>query len=576
MEVWNTPDLEISGNLIAWNLKMGIFGQNSDGLDFTANQVLNNTEFGLQFSNVDNATISWNTFSGNGRSGICLETGSDHALVHNNTVTFNNLNPMEYHGGIRVYRSDWCDIDNNTITNNPYYGIFLRESGNHTVRGNEIVFNCGGRAGLGMNDVAFTQILYNNISNSTGHGIDAYMINSCIIHNNTINGNNMDELRDGAIRLYGSWKNEFNDNEILNNTGYGIHFSNTDNCTLARNTVSGHKWDGMFLELDSATNILVDNTVTWNNLNEDSYRAGIRLDDSGWGTITGNTISNNKIYGVSLDFCTYVTIEWNDIVWNCGGQAGLFFDDVHRTQVYWNNISNSTGTAIDIFYSTYNTFHNNTLNGNDMGMSGNSGGLYLSDSDWNTFVDNIILDNRIRGVMVQNSENNTFIRNDIGRNGGIGLQGSYAYNITLTNNSVFKNNGFGIYLFVTRTGSITHNELWNNSDYGVCINNCFDTEVYLNNFIGNLGSPQGYDNQNNTWDNGTHGNYWSDYNGADSGDDGIGDTPYALDGGAEDSLPIMNMTDTNAPRAIPEFPIVTVMAFVFVVSAAVFRRRRLN
>jgi hypothetical protein len=33
----------------------------------------------------------------------------------------------------------------------------------------------------------------------------------------------------------------------------------------------------------------------------------------------------------------------------------------------------------------------------------------------------------------------------------------------------------------------------------------------------------------NIWDNGTKGNYWSDYNGIDANRDGIGDTPYFID-----------------------------------------------
>lgn len=32
----------------------------------------------------------------------------------------------------------------------------------------------------------------------------------------------------------------------------------------------------------------------------------------------------------------------------------------------------------------------------------------------------------------------------------------------------------------------------------------------------------------NFWDNGTMGNYWTDYNGTDSNGDGIGDSPYII------------------------------------------------
>lgn len=36
------------------------------------------------------------------------------------------------------------------------------------------------------------------------------------------------------------------------------------------------------------------------------------------------------------------------------------------------------------------------------------------------------------------------------------------------------------------------------------------------------------DGVDNQWDNGAIGNYWSDYSGKDTNDDGIGDTPYTI------------------------------------------------
>jgi len=41
------------------------------------------------------------------------------------------------------------------------------------------------------------------------------------------------------------------------------------------------------------------------------------------------------------------------------------------------------------------------------------------------------------------------------------------------------------------------------------------------------------------WDNGVEGNYWSDYNGTDSNQDGIGDTPYVINENCPDHYPLM-------------------------------------
>ena len=49
----------------------------------------------------------------------------------------------------------------------------------------------------------------------------------------------------------------------------------------------------------------------------------------------------------------------------------------------------------------------------------------------------------------------------------------------------------------------------------------------------------------NIWDNGVSGNYWSDYNGTDTNQDGIGDTPYPISSDDVDTFPLM------APIASP-------------------------
>ena len=46
----------------------------------------------------------------------------------------------------------------------------------------------------------------------------------------------------------------------------------------------------------------------------------------------------------------------------------------------------------------------------------------------------------------------------------------------------------------------------------------------------------------NLWDNGSTGNYWSDYKGADVNHNGIGDTPYKIDSGNIDNYPLVAST----------------------------------
>jgi parallel beta-helix repeat protein len=66
------------------------------------------------------------------------------------------------------------------------------------------------------------------------------------------------------------------------------------------------------------------------------------------------------------------------------------------------------------------------------------------------------------------------------------------------------------------------------NDLGLCLYEYSDRNtIYLNCFSNN--SLTAYDEEGTShWDNGTLGNYWSDYTGVDSDENGIGDTPYNI------------------------------------------------
>jgi parallel beta-helix repeat protein len=176
--------------------------------------------------------------------------------------------------------------------------------------------------------------------------------------------------------------------------------------------------------------------------------------------------------------------------------------------------------------SDHNKISNITISNN-----GVLNGIFIEDSYDNTISNNIIKDNLYFGIRLEYSSQNLVMNNYVSNvvTNGIVLTGS-SDNI--------------IYLNTVREctwGGIKLDEF------------SFDNKLYHNNFIDN-DYDNGADNGSNIWDDDypSGGNYWSDYDGYDNDEDGIGDTPYMIPGGENiDRYPFMNAI------GIPETPIIT-------------------
>ncbi|UCF11871.1 MAG: PKD domain-containing protein [Thermoplasmatales archaeon] len=94
----------------------------------------------------------------------------------------------------------------------------------------------------------------------------------------------------------------------------------------------------------------------------------------------------------------------------------------------------------------------------------------------------------------------------------------------------------GINMSKTSNTNITQNTL-SKIEYGIYLTNQSNhNTIYNNNFLKN--TIHAYDNGINIWNHTypTGGNYWDDYNGTDSNNDGIGDTPYNIAGGKNQDI----------------------------------------
>ena len=126
------------------------------------------------------------------------------------------------------------------------------------------------------------------------------------------------------------------------------------------------------------------------------------------------------------------------------------------------------------------------------------------------------------GIILDKAKNNLITSNIIGLDSRISIYNKSEYN-TIEGNSLG-----AIDIVVSEWGPTSHNN-----------------KIYHNNIICNGCKCQAYDDGNNQWDNGypSGGNYWSDYTGTDADGDGIGDTPYNIDGGTgtQDRYPFIQI-----------------------------------
>jgi len=250
------------------------------------------------------------------------------------------------------------------------------------------------------------------------------------------------------------------------------------NCTVYNaNTFSGNGG----IKLENVNNgTLINNTCT---LNRDGIYLYANCDNN---IILENRLIDNNVHGIYLsNECDNNTIVENIAMYN--GYAGIGLN----------------------WYNEYNNISRNTIKSNGVDNQWDKCGISISDSRFNDIIENDIINNMRSGIFLYGP--------------------SYS-----SANLIYKNNisgsRYGFYLSNNADGNnITKNIIQGHIGNGVYI----DSEApnsnlfYRNEFREN--ANQVFDDQgNNDYDDGTIGNFWDDYSGADIDDDGIGDSPYNI------------------------------------------------
>ncbi len=381
-----------------------------------------------------------------------------------------------------------------------------------------------------------------NISNGHDAGIIYHDAGNGTVQNCNVSSNWI-----AGIRIQNSWNMTITGNEICCN-GDGIFVNASNNTLISENEIMNNSAGGGIHNDGVRAKYGVRNlTIMGNFISDNAY--GVHLDSVGttdfWNiNVTYNYIMDHSSEGILGIWVKNSSFDNNGVYFNWDG---IVFDDSNNVHIAFNEVYfNMNGIVMDI--SVGFNIYNNTVNLNlaDGIVAGDSGFTFIW---WNEVYDNM----------------------------GPGIRLAKCQYFEVMNNSVYENGDDGLYITDTSNTEFAYNDIYNNTEYAINLTDCAACTIHHNNMMGNTGlSSQGYDNTTaNQWDNGTEGNWWSDYLGVDGNGDGIGDTPYAIDGTTTtDRYPLIDPADTDTPKPIPELPFLISVGCMMMFVIVALRRRR--
>jgi parallel beta-helix repeat protein len=260
------------------------------------------------------------------------------------------------------------------------------------------------------------------------------------------------------------------------------------------------------------------------------------------GSVAGHCIS---IYNTRVNF-TISNCSLTGATVSPG--AGIFLHNVSHAEITNNNCSaNRYGISLDS-RSDNNTIVNNTCNDNNRGIrieisyyntiegnicDGNGDGIYLMGAEWCQVSRNWINDSAWNGIHFEAADFSSILNNTCLFNEEAGIRYAFSHAGPVANNTCRNNTLWGICIW--ESSSVVTNNTFVNNDYGIYIapgpSDCIlSWNILEANRVLNA-ENQGFSD----W---LEYNYWSDYAGNDSNNDGIGDTPHILPD-AMDLFPLM-------------------------------------
>jgi parallel beta-helix repeat protein len=535
--LWNSSNNRVVGNDVSggavgvwsnWSFNNTIVGNNltnnTDGIvishsfnDRIENNTVTANQYGVYlFYYSENCSVMRNAITANSVCGLMLDSNVSNAYIASNNITRNCE-------GISIWSSQSNTIFRNEIRANDEFGIRVFEwSSNNSILENDIVdnFRCAIYSSLN------SRIINNTFTNDGLHFASSY---GNKVEDNVVNGKPLvylERVSDyvvsdaGQVILVNCSDITVENLTLSEDTPFGVDLWGTDNSTIRNNNILMYgETRGLYLRWSSHNNIVGNNITT----------GGFSLDllNSHGNNITGNSFAGNRSAGINL----FMSLN-NSISSNTFAGAGLYVYDSYGNQVednvvngkplvYLENVSdcvvNDAGQVVLV--------NSNGVLMEGLQLSNTWVGLELWGAN-NSRIENSNIINNVMGIILERSWSNSIVQNNIVANSQA-IHFSSSANNSIIGNNITANEWGGIQLFASPSNLIYHN-----------------------NFVGN-GWQALTDLSSNAWDCGylLGGNYWSNYKGTDvysgsyqneTGSDGIGDTPYAIDANNTDKYPLVN------------------------------------
>jgi len=386
-------------------------------------------------------------------------------------VTIKNVQVRDFEPCIYLDNSSNNEISGNTLTSKgagPQWIIQLRNLSNNNRISENVIEQEAGWDDYAMivSRSLYNIIIGNNItSNMQCIGLDNYT------NHTIVSGNTITSTSDwGGVHFFG-YNTTFSNNRLI---GCALHIYRSSQNTVVNNLVDGKP----LIYIDGVTDQVID--------------------DGEAGQIILANCKNVKVENFDLSDIATGGIQ---LLWTNNSEISNYRGSIYLENSFNNRIVESNCVEITFYTSSNNTVAGNNIT-NSEGLEYSSG-ITLRSSNYNTIIENNITLNHYSGIELWTSYDNSIFLNDLTYNAeGINFQQS-------SNNTIYGNNI-----------SYNHNA-------GIFVEASGGNSIFGNNFVDNNRPVMGWDSSN-VLDDGSIGNYWSDYNGTDLNHDGIGDSPYSV------------------------------------------------